>query len=289
MPESKNRELTKYGFISHMEAYLRGLLANYKAQPDDYLKSHGIDGPKALNLLLHREDPNDENSAILKRTERIAPEKLEIGDDRRPKDKFHIKYSIVKKDYWKKMGNIYDKIKKEERLDESEDYSRPLSSTPKLFDGAKVVSQCIPGTTGDRFCDYVNGNKNNYAPKMFKDEEKMANDIIDMDYDGAYRNRGGLNKRLNEDGEGGACSCSSAMQGGGSNPDSGQYVQPVSKDVIKRKTIYITEEQERYLNEEAELDTMFGDFGYDAPAFGDDETLDHKNIMAKSWNGGKGE
>ena len=209
---SDRKELTKYGFISHMEAYMGRLLHDYKAQPDEYLKSHGIDGKKALELLLKRTDPSDENSAVLKRKERISPEKLEPGDTRVPKDRFHIKYSIVKKDYWPKMEKIYDEFVGKEKLNE-------------------------------------------------------------------------------EDG-GGATSCAGVMGDGGSNTDNdGSYVTNVFP-VYRRKTIYVTEEQMKYIREEAELDTAFGDFGYDAPASissSDDPTLDHQNIMRDSFNGYKKE
>ena len=53
--------------------------------------------------------------------------------------------------------------------------------------------------------------------------------MLDMDYDGAYKNRGGYDKEIvNEEGEGGATSCGNVMQGGGSNPDAGQFITPVS-------------------------------------------------------------
>lgn len=207
---SDKKELTKYGFISHMEAYIRRLLSDYKAEPDDYLKSYGLNGPKALKLLLKRTDPSDENSAILKRDERIAPEKLEPGDTRTPKDKFHVKYTIVKKDYWKKMEKLYDSLK------------------------------------------------------------------------------GSL---LTEEDGGGATSCAGVMGDGGSNTSNdGSYVTAAFP--VMRRKIYVTEEQYKYLTEEAELDTAFGDFGYDAPASitsNDDPTLDHSNMMAKSFGGYKKE
>lgn len=208
---SDRKELTKYGFISHMEDYMKRLIHDYKAQPDEYLRSYGLDGRKALELLLKRTDPSDEDSAVLKRVERISPEKLEPGDTRKPKDRFHIKYTIVRKDYWKKMEKIYDSLK---------------------------------GSV------------------------------------------------LNEEDGGGATSCAGVMGDGGANTSNdGYYVTPISMP-IKRKTIYITEDQMRYIAEEAELDTAFGDFGYDAPASvagKGDPTLDHKDMMKKSFTGYKKE
>ena len=83
--------------------------------------------------------------------------------------------------------------------------------------------------------------------------------------------------------------CGGVMQGGGSNPSAGQYEQPLFGKPLRR-TIYVTQEQYdklEELKEAVEMDTSFGDFGYDAPAFAknNDTTLDHKNIMAKSFKG----
>ena len=55
---------------------------------------------------------------------------------------------------------------------------------------------------------------------------------------------------LNEEGEGGggATSCGSAMQGGGSNPDAGQFIVPLGK-VQRRKIAHVTQEQAEFLKE----------------------------------------
>ena len=74
---------------------------------------------------------------------------------------------------------------------------------------------------------------------VFADEQQLVDEIKAMDSDGAYANRGGLN----EEGEGGgATSCGSVMQGGGSNPNAGQFTVPFGdvqrrgfyKDALKR-------------------------------------------------------
>ena len=54
--------------------------------------------------------------------------------------------------------------------------------------------------------------------------------------------------KLTEDG---ATSCGSAMQGGGLNPDAGQYTKPLGK--IQRRKIYITNEQYDMLKEIYEI------------------------------------
>lgn len=71
--------------------------------------------------------------------------------------------------------------------------------------------------------------------QVFSNSSDMVKDMLEMDYDGAYHNRGGFDKSLvSEEGEGGgATSCGSVMQGGGSNPSAGQYDVPF-KNVQKR-------------------------------------------------------
>jgi len=95
-----------------------------------------------------------------------------------------------------------------------------------------------------------------------------------------------VKKRLSED-------CEGEISGGATSADSsGQYEQPLFKKPIRRK-LYITKEQLEYVKNKlmedcpAETDTMFGDFGFDAPGLDigkKDPAFDHKNIMDKSWN-----
>ena len=68
----KHDEMTRYAFISHMEDYMKKLLKDpMHADTDEFLKSHDIDGPKALSILLKKSNPEDENSSIIVRTEKI--------------------------------------------------------------------------------------------------------------------------------------------------------------------------------------------------------------------------
>jgi hypothetical protein len=104
---SVHNEMTRYAFISHIEDYLKQLLKDpLHADTDDFLKYHGFDGPKTLSILLKPSDPKDENTAIVLR-------KLSIKDNgynekgERLKDTFSIKYRIPRKDYTKKMRNLY--------------------------------------------------------------------------------------------------------------------------------------------------------------------------------------
>lgn len=88
------------------------------------------------------------------------------------------------------------------------------------------------------------------------------------------------NKLVNEDG--GATSCGSAMQGGGLNPDAGQYIKPFGN--VQRRKIYVTKEQYEMLKETMTQDV--GDYQYDVPFKfnnGKDPAYNHKNMMAKSF------
>ena len=274
-------ELTRHGFISHMEAYIKQLLLNPKsAVVDDYLKSHGFTNEKALKLLLQKPDKNDEESAVL-----IRKEQIKTGED--GKDIFCVTYKLPRKDYKNKMRRLYVTEVEPKGLNEDiNEYERLLSSTPSPFaSGEKVISQCIPGTTGDRFAKYVNNNDKHYTPKMFTDEEQMVKDIQEMDKDGAYKNRGGLDKPIVKETD-----CAFAMQAGGNNPDAGQYVTNGLKgkkgDGIVRRTILMNEDQFNYLKQKALEEatastsdvTPAGELAWSA--FGDAETNNHKNICA---------
>lgn len=80
--------------------------------------------------------------------------------------------------------------------------------------------------------------------------------------------------------------CGGAMQGGGSNPEAGQYVSPFGK--VQRKKIYVTEEQAEMLKEMGTTDA--GNYQYDVPLKfngGNDPTYNHQNMMAKGFPGKK--
>ena len=99
--------MTRYAFISHMEDYIKKLLTDpLHADTDDFLKYHKIDGPKALSILTKRTDPEDENSAILIKTTKIRDNGSDENGKRLP-DTFTVHYKVPRKDYTKKMRNLY--------------------------------------------------------------------------------------------------------------------------------------------------------------------------------------
>jgi len=59
------------------------------------------------------------------------------------------------------------------------------------------------------------------------------------------------------------------------------------KRPIGRVTMFITEDQLRHIKEAVEMDTAFGDFGYDAPGLKTkktDKTFDHSNLVTRKEN-----
>ena len=100
-------EMTRYAFISHLEDYMKQLLKNpLKADTDDFLKHYGIDGKSAIKMLMKRSNPDDEMSSVIIRTEKIRDNGYD-DDGKRKKDSFVITYKIPRKDYSKKMRNLY--------------------------------------------------------------------------------------------------------------------------------------------------------------------------------------
>jgi hypothetical protein len=74
--------------------------------------------------------------------------------------------------------------------------------------------------------------------------------------------------------------CGMAMQGGGTNPDAGQFVTPIGK--VQRRRIYVTNEQLDIIKETATSDA--GDYQYDVPLNfnnGKDPAYNHTNMIAK--------
>lgn len=73
-------------------------------------------------------------------------------------------------------------------------------------------------------------NECDVKKQVFNDTEQLIIDILDMDSDGAYKNRGGYDKDVvEEDGSangGGATSCGNVMQGGGHNLDARTIYRP---------------------------------------------------------------
>jgi hypothetical protein len=323
----QHTEMTRHAFISHMEDYMKKLLKDpIHADTDDFLKYHGYTGPKALSVLLKRQDLEDENSSILIKNISIKDNGVD-ENGKRLKDTFTVKYRIPRKDYTKKMRNLYISLFENNIIENSPinegAWGYGILDNDKAVDkqtsfgvyALNLLTHNIEYSTDSeerwanlgvlvdflkkydheelRFRDEFNyaielckTTVNNFNqdetfistwdnPNRFQSElKRIYRDVINITYD---------KDRLNEEGEGGGATTADA---------SGPYTAPAFVGPIKRKTMYITQEQENYLkkviSEEAVMNTQAGDFGYDAPIGNknDDfykEANNHKNIMKKSW------
>lgn len=326
-----HKEMTRYAFISHMEDYIKKLLKDpLHAVTDEFLKYHKIDEPMALSILTKRADPKNENSAILIKTTKIKDNGSDKNGKRLP-DTFTVHYKAPRKDYNKKMRNLYISL-----------FESNIVENSPLNEGAWGYGVLDNDTALDKQTSFgkfslnlltvkINTSKNNdekwanlgvlvdflkkydHEEIRFSDEYNLAIDLCkktasDLLEDEAFitswnnesKIKSELKKiykevssiaydkdRLNEDGDGGGATSADA---------SGQYTTPLFGGPIKKKTMYITQEQEEYIKnviaEESVMDTSIGNFGFDAP-IGDGkknknnkffaDANDHKDIMKKSW------
>lgn len=324
-----HREITRFAFISHMEDYLKQLLKDpIHADTDEFLKYHGITGPVALSMLLKKENPEDPYSAIVTRKISIKNNGVDDNGKQLP-DTFAIKYSIPRKDYTKKMRNLYITLFESNIIENSPlnegawgygildndsaldrqtvfgKYALNLLTHELKMSSDSNIMWANLGVLVDflkkydheelRFTDDFNSaielcknsvfnlqrDKNfitswSDKSKIKSELKRIYRDVVNISYD---------KERLNEEGEGGGATSADA---------SGQFVQPLFGGPIKRKTMYITNEQEEYIKkiieEESVVDTTIGDFGYDANPFSNKgsnfykEAMNHKDIIKKSRN-----
>lgn len=326
-----HKEMTRYAFISHMEDYIKKLLKDpLHADTDEFLKYHKIDAPIALSMLTKRFDPEDENSAILIKSIKIKDNGSDENGKRLP-DTFTVHYKAPRKNYNKKMRNLYIglfesniiensplnegawgygildndtaldkqssfgkfalnllsvKINTSKNSDEKWANLGVLVDFLKKYDREEIrfsdeynlaIDLCKK-TASDLLEDEVFITSWNNESKIKSELKKIYKEVSSIAYD---------KDRLNEDGEGGGATSADA---------SGQYTTPFLGGPIKRKTMYITKEQEEYIKkvikEESVNNTQFGNFGFDAPIGNGKNNKnnnffaaanDHKDIMKKSW------
>ena len=115
-PDAK--ELTRHGFVSHMEDFIGKLIGDnpLKADVDDYLKGFGVDAKKAIELLTKPEIDDVPESAVVMKTERIKNGGYD--ENGKPmKDEFQVIYKVPKKNpelgikgIDEKLRNMYIKL-----------------------------------------------------------------------------------------------------------------------------------------------------------------------------------
>ena len=109
-PDAK--ELTRHGFVSHMEDFIGKLIGENPlgADVDDYLKGFDIDAPKALEMLTKPEIDGFPESAVVVKTERIKNGGYD--EDGKPmKDEFQVIYKVPKKDLANGIKGIDEKLR----------------------------------------------------------------------------------------------------------------------------------------------------------------------------------
>jgi len=364
-----DKEMTRYAFMEHMKDYMKQLLRNpLQADTDDFLHGFGIDGPTAVKMLIKRTDPNDEYSAIMIRKERIKDNGYD-ENGKRNKDTFEISYKIPRKDFKKKLRNLYINLFEQNIINENLNLTEgawgyDILDNDSALDFQSEFAKISLNVLCSKVSNLLYGNGNMDADnlwahvgvlvdflKKYKDDEiqltdnytyainlvenalnmlytnenftsvwdepkkikssikkifkevsllKYQKDIMNgtsnepMKFNNGADTYGQKDKfrAINEDGEGGAIG-GGAMDGvaGATNAQSsGQYTTPLFGKPIKRKSLYLTQEQIDYIKE-ATATSSAGNYQYDVPLQGDDdfygEAMDHKDIMKKSFNGEK--
>ena len=231
-PDAK--ELTRHGFVSHMEDFIGKLIGDspLSADVDDYLKGFDIDSKKALEMLTKPEIDGVPESAVVMRTERIKNGGTdEFGKPM--KDEFQVIYRVPKKDMANGIKGIDEKLR---------------NLYIRLFENHLVKGTILEDDGGDGafICDAAPSQNAGPGEHGAMGE---GEGIFSMP---AFK--GIVRKKL---------------------PSEVRESKKKMKRPIGRLTMFITEEQMEQLaqliKEEAEMDTRFGNFGYDAPGFKTDK------------------
>ena len=231
-PDAK--ELTRHGFVSHMEDFIGKLIGDspLSADVDDYLKGFDIDSKKALEMLTKPEIDGVPESAVVMRTERIKNGGTdEFGKPM--KDEFQVIYRVPKKDMANGIKGIDEKLR---------------NLYIRLFENHLVKGTILEDDAGDGafICDAAPSQNAGPGEHGAMGE---GEGIFSMP---AFK--GIVRKKL---------------------PSEVRESKKKMKRPIGRLTMFITEEQMEQLaqliKEEAEMDTRFGNFGYDAPGFKTDK------------------
>lgn len=244
-PDAK--ELTRHGFVSHMEDFIGKLLGNNPlgADVDDYLKGFDIDTPKALKMLTTPEIPDNPDTAIVIRSEKIKNGGVdEFGKPM--KDEFQVIYKVPKRDRERGIKGIDEKLR---NLYIKMFENHTIEGTVLTEDGEGGM--CGDGGTMEDMGGATNASssgqfvqplfgivrRKGYSPKTTKNEAKKMKHPI------------------------------------------GKAMMFITEEQMRQLS--------EILKEEAVLDTRFGDFGYDAPGLKfskDDETMDHTDLLTRKKN-----
>lgn len=157
-------EITRHGFVSNMEAFIRKLLSGeINSQTNAYLLSHGISSDVALKCLLDKPDKNDPTSAVLSRKESIKTDK------ETNKDRFHIKYTLNdRRNLEKKLRNIYIKLFEYHIVDDNKLLNEESNEPPFIADEFMIGAEGVSKTDVLSMPTYRVKTKNENTNKMKK-------------------------------------------------------------------------------------------------------------------------
>lgn len=237
-------ELTRFGFVEDSMDFINKLIGDdpLKADISDRLKRFGFDAPKMIKLLTTPEIKDVPETAVIIRTEKIKNGGTD--ENGKPmKDNFMISYKVPRRDSERGIKGVVEKLR---------------NHYIKLFENHIVEGTILnedDGGDGGAFGDMgENGGSSTFSlgaggsypyfdanalgkKKSGKQDEEKSTDFPIMRRD-IYKVTESKKKM---------------------------------KRPIGRLTMFITEEQmeqlAKLLKEEAEMDTRFGDFGYDANGF----------------------
>ena len=318
---SAHKEMTRYAFISHMEDYIKKLLTDpLHADTDDFLKYHKIDGPKALSILTKRIDPNDENSAIIIKHVKIKDNGSDENGVRNP-DTFTINYKAPRKDYTKKMRNLYINLFESNIIENSPinegAWGYDILDNDKAIDNQSKFCEASLILLKTKLTSSINGEDKwanlgvliDFLKKYDDDEIRFSDEynsaielskqtieelLKDSQFINSWKNSSKIKSELKNlydtvvniayDKD----RLNEEGEGGGatSSDASGQYTTPLFGKPIKR-TIHITSEQEEYIKkiikEESVMNTQAGNFGFDAP-IGDGKNNKNNDFFADANN-----
>lgn len=129
--------------------------------------------------------------------------------------------NVSKEELLKKMTDL-GIVKKTEKIDEVP-VEENTKKVAKYYVQYKVPKRNFEEKVKELYHDIVDES----CKSVFDDEQRLVDEIKMMDnYDNAYATRGGLNET----------DCAGAMQGGGANPDAGQYTVPFGQ--VQRRKFY---------------------------------------------------
>lgn len=290
---ANHKEMTRYAFISHIEDYLKQLLKDpLHADTDEFLKYHGLNGPNTLSLLLKRSIPDDETSAILLKKISIKDNGID-EDGNRLKDSFTVKYSIPRKDYNKKMRNLYINLfesniienspltegawgygilDNDKALNKQTNFGKTALTT--LYTNLKIsINNAEKWANLGVLVDFL--KKYDHEEVRFSDEYNIAIDLCKQTINELFNDEQFINswdneskikselKRIYKDVISIAYNkdiLNEDGEGGGATSTFStgdyQYTTPLFEKPIKRKTICITQEQESFIKKMIEEETV---------------------------------